>query len=71
MMEELADQKRHRFGRSSETMEDYGQLSFVETENGIAFFKAAFQAMLNHCNFNPLSPRGERQLSEDERSAFV
>lgn len=43
MMEDLADQKRHRFGRSTEKLEDetYGQLTFVETESGIAFFNEA------------------------------
>lgn len=41
MMEDLADMKRHRFGRSTEKLEDYGQLSFVETENGFAYFNEA------------------------------
>lgn len=43
MLEDLADQKRHRFGRSTEKLdsETYGQLAFVETGNGIAFFNEA------------------------------
>ena len=42
MMEQLADAKRHRFGRSSEKLEDIGgQISFFEPETGIAFFNEA------------------------------
>ena len=42
MMEQLADAKRHRFGRSTEKLEDIeGQISFFETEDGIAFFNEA------------------------------
>ena len=41
MMEDLADMKRRRFGRSTEKLEDYGQLRFIETENGFAYFNEA------------------------------
>lgn len=42
MMEQLADAKRHRFGRSTEKLEEVcGQISFFETEDGLAFFNEA------------------------------
>ena len=44
MLEQLADANRHRFGRSTERFEDSdvcGQISFIETDNGIAFFNEA------------------------------
>lgn len=42
MMEQLADAKRRRFGRSTEKLEEMdGQISFCETEDGIVYFNEA------------------------------
>ena len=38
VLEQLADLKRHRFGRSSERHEPDGQLSFMEVDGKIVFF---------------------------------
>lgn len=40
-MEEVVDAKRHRFGRSSESFEIDGQISFFENDENIAFFNEA------------------------------
>lgn len=41
MLEQLADLKRHRFGRSSERHEIEGQILFMETDGKIVFFNEA------------------------------
>lgn len=41
MMEQLVLAKRNRFGRSSEKMEDAGQISFMEVDGTIIFFNEA------------------------------
>ncbi|MCR4667499.1 MAG: IS66 family transposase [Desulfovibrio sp.] len=42
MMEQLADAKRHRFGRSTEKLEEpAGQIAFMETDDGIVYFNEA------------------------------
>ena len=43
MMEQLADHKRHRFGRSTERYEDdsSGQMAFLQTDEGIIYFNEA------------------------------
>lgn len=41
MMEQLADLKRHRFGRSTERHEIEGQILFMETDGKIVFFNEA------------------------------
>ena len=49
MMEQLVLEKRNRFGRSSEKMEDMQQISFMEVDGTIVFFNEAeaFGYMLN------------------------
>ena len=37
-MEEVADAKRHRFGRSTESFEPDGQISFREIDGEFVFF---------------------------------
>lgn len=41
MLEQLADLKRHRFGRSTERHEIEGQILFMETDGKIVFFNEA------------------------------
>ncbi|MBR1742080.1 MAG: transposase, partial [Lachnospiraceae bacterium] len=41
LLEQLADNKRHRFGRSSERLEDDGQISFFESDPACAVFNEA------------------------------
>ena len=41
MLEQLADAKRHRFGRSSEQLEDNGQLTLDELDSSYAIFNEA------------------------------
>jgi len=41
MLEQLADAKRHRFGRSSEQLEDNGQLTLAELDSSYAIFNEA------------------------------
>ena len=41
IMEQLALGKKDRFGRSSEKMEDYGQICFMEIDGQIVFFNEA------------------------------
>lgn len=41
MMEQLVLEKRNRFGRSSEKMEDMNQISFMEVDGTIVFFNEA------------------------------
>ena len=38
VLEQMADLKRHRFGRSSEKQETEGQVSFMEVDGKIVFF---------------------------------
>ena len=40
-MEQVADANRHRFGRSSERFEVNGQMSFLETDENMAYFNEA------------------------------
>lgn len=41
LLEQLADSRRHRFGRSSERLEDDGQISFFESDPAYAVFNEA------------------------------
>ena len=41
VLEQMADLKRHRFGRSSEKLEADGQISFMEVDGRIVFFNEA------------------------------
>lgn len=41
MMEQLILSKKERFGRSSEKMEDFSQISFMEVDGNIVFFNEA------------------------------
>ena len=41
VLEQLADQKRRRFGRSSEKHETEGQIAFMEVDGTIVFFNEA------------------------------
>lgn len=41
IMEQLVLSKQKRFGRSSEKLEDYGQIYFIEIDGKIAFFNEA------------------------------
>ncbi len=41
MLEQVADLKRHRFGRASERHENEGQISFMEVDGEIVFFNEA------------------------------
>lgn len=41
IMEQLVLSKQNRFGRSSEKLEDYGQIYFIEIDGKIAFFNEA------------------------------
>lgn len=40
-MEQLILSKKERFGRSSEKMEDFSQISFMEVDGNIVFFNEA------------------------------
>lgn len=57
MMEQLVLAKRNRFGRSSEKMEDAGQISFMEVDGTIIFFNEA------EAVYDPDAPEPE-QLEE-------
>ncbi|MCF0187194.1 MAG: IS66 family transposase, partial [Bacteroidaceae bacterium] len=41
LMEQLILAKHNRFGRSSEKMDDYNQISFMEVDGNIVFFNEA------------------------------
>ena len=41
VLEQMADLKRHRFGRSTERHETEGQISFMEVDGTIVFFNEA------------------------------
>lgn len=41
MMEQLILSKKERFGRSSEKMDDFSQISFMEVDGNIVFFNEA------------------------------
>lgn len=52
MMEQLILSKKERFGRSTEKMEDFSQISFMEVDGNIVFFNEA-EAV---CNLNAPEP---------------
>ena len=47
VLEQLADLKRHRFGRSTERHETDGQIQFMEIDGNIVFFNEAEAVAVN------------------------
>lgn len=45
LLEQMADLKRHRFGRSTERHETEGQISFMEVDGTVVFFNEAEAVM--------------------------
>ena len=45
VLEQMADLKRHRFGRSTERHETEGQISFMEVDGTVVFFNEAEAVM--------------------------
>lgn len=55
VLEQVADLKRHRFGRSSEKHEAENQLSFMEVDGKIVFFNEA-EAVAEECAGEGVKP---------------
>lgn len=67
MLEQLADAKRHRFGRSSEQLEDNGQLTLDELDSSYAIFNEAevLYDLLDEEEVTP-KPRGKKKKGKRE-----
>lgn len=68
IMEQLVLSKQERFGRSSEKMEDYSQIYFMEIDGTIAFFNEA-EAV---CDLKPIeeediAPRKKKPIGKKQR----
>lgn len=68
MMEQLADHKRHRFGRSTERYEDdgSGQMAFLQSDEGIIYFNEAEAIHDLPCGEEPGEPEEPGDGSEDK-----
>ncbi len=67
MLEQLADAKRHRFGRSSEQLEDNGQLTLDELDSSYAIFNEAevLYDLLDE-EEGTVKPRGKKKKGKRE-----
>lgn len=68
IMEQLVLSKQERFGRSSEKMEDYSQIYFMEVDGTIAFFNEA-EAV---CDLEPIeeeeaAPRKKKPIGKKQK----
>ena len=69
VLEQLADLKRHRFGRSSEIHGTDGQISFMEVDGQIVFFmrRRLFprKTLMTAGRMRPIRPGGDRKKSRE------
>ncbi len=67
VLEQMADLKRHRFGRSAERHETEAQISFMEVDGKIVFFNEAEAAAEDSCKEPENVPRQKPKKKQGKR----
>ena len=67
VLEQMADLKRHRFGRSAERHETEAQISFMEVDGQIVFFNEAEAAAEDSCKEPENVPRQKPKKKQGKR----
>lgn len=71
VLEQVADLKRHRFGRSSERHETEAQISFMEVDGKIIFFNEAEAVAEEEADEAAEAAPGRNQRKDRERGKKI